>query len=88
MTEMPPGFAFGMPPGFRTPEQEEFEKRAREFTERATRAEQDMRRQVIAHAWLLCSCRKWYDRAQPDKPPQADCLVHGNMIITPSGEVL
>jgi hypothetical protein len=43
---------------------------------------------VLSHAWLVCSCRKWYDRENPDVPPQSNCSVHGTMMITRSGRVI
>jgi hypothetical protein len=54
----------------------------------ATRAQLDARRQVLAYAWLLCSCRPWFDAAQRDVPPQAGCIVHGSVMVTLEGDIL
>lgn len=60
---------------------------ARAEAERRADREIAVRRQVLAYAWLLCSCAPWYDRASPG-PPQGGCIVHGNVLVTLEGEVL
>jgi hypothetical protein len=75
-------------PGPKSAEQEAYEQQLRDFQNKATALERDMRRSTVAHAWLLCTCRKWFDWRSPDKPPQAECIVHGGLMISPDGEVL
>ena len=89
----------GLPPGMspfnlfqsnapKSPEQEAYERQLQELAERITALEREQRRTVIEFGWLLCTCRKWFDRAEPDKPPQAGCMVHANIMITTDGEIL
>lgn len=57
------------------------------FEERASALEADARRAAIRFAAVTCSCVprfSWDDRT----PPQAGCSVHGNLMITPGGEIL
>jgi hypothetical protein len=56
--------------------------------DRMEAAEIANRQLLLDMAWLVCSCRKWYDRAEPDVPPQSGCTVHGNVMVTRSGLVL
>lgn len=71
-----------------TPEQAELERRMREIQEQALAAETEMRRTVLAHAWLLCSCSPYYDRGHPGTPAQSGCVVHASVMVTPDGQVL
>lgn len=48
----------------------------------------EQRQLVVFHAWLLCTCRKWFDWEQIDVPPSAGCPVHGHVIMTRDGRAL
>lgn len=58
-----------------------------ELEHRSARSQLAQRRQVIAFAAVACTCRRWYDRDDPN-PPQAGCVVHGALFVTLEGEVL
>jgi hypothetical protein len=92
MSGLPPGmsqfdlFPQGSAP--KSPEQEAYEKQLSDLQEQINELDREQRRTVLAHAWLLCTCRKWFDRADPAAPPQAGCIVHANIMITRDGEIL
>jgi hypothetical protein len=46
------------------------------------------RERLLAFAWLTCTCRKWFSWDEIGVPPQSECAVHGNIMITRSGRVL
>jgi hypothetical protein len=41
------------------------------------------REQILHWAPLFCSCPAWRVRAA--HPPQADCMVHGTVLLKPEG---
>jgi len=43
-----------------------------------------IRRMTIDYAWLYCRCRRWYKR--DDDPPQAQCVVHGSVLVSFDGK--
>jgi hypothetical protein len=46
------------------------------------------REQLLAMAWLVCTCRRWFSWEATGTPPQSECAVHGNVMVTRSGRVL
>jgi hypothetical protein len=56
--------------------QKALEARAIEYT-RADRAF------IRKYAAIFCSCVPYYDRENPAVPPQAGCIVHGQVWIDP-----
>jgi hypothetical protein len=72
-----------VPPEYRA-QLEQMEK----FQKQAQETEIALRRQAVAHAWLLCGCRPYWDRARPGTPAQAECVIHGTTMVTLEGEVL
>ena len=53
-----------------------------------SRLEADARREAVRYAAVTCSCRAWFSWDERGVPPQAGCGVHGNLVITPQGEIL
>lgn len=77
------------PPGFMpNEEQQALMDQVNALQRDMTRIGGEMRRATTSSAWLLCACRKWYDRSDPGTPPQANCMVHGQVMVGPDGEVL
>ena len=52
-----------------------------------TRLQVDAKRAAVRFAAVTCSCASRFDWAER-MPPQAGCAVHGNIVITPGGEIL
>lgn len=83
----PPGMGMSeeeMPPEMKAmfEAQKKLEAKAAEFT----RADRLFIHQFSA---IFCSCQVSYDRDNPGQPPQAGCIVHGQMWIDPDdGKVL
>lgn len=72
----------GLPPEIR-----EMLKQRAAVIEAMQEAEIEQRRTVLAHAWLLCTCRPWPEPGCRT-PPQDGCVVHGSVMITLDGRVL
>jgi hypothetical protein len=89
----PPQFLFGPSPDL-TPGQAEQLKAAHEAhheLEHHVQLEQiAQRRAMLRWAPVICSCRPWPQlRGRRDtSPPQGECLIHGNVMVTLEGEVL
>jgi hypothetical protein len=58
--------------------------------ERDARAHADLhiaqRRETLFWAAVLCSCRPWFRRGEPDG--LADCPVHNSFVMMPDGSLL
>lgn len=79
---------FGQAPTTESDEQRELARQLRDLM----RLEQEQaiaaRRTVLAWGAILCACRKRFDWDHADTPPQANCQVHGSLMVTVQGEVL
>ena len=73
------------PPQMTAAEQKRLIEHIEAYNTAVGEAELAQRRVVTAHAWLFCTCRRWFDRARPDVPPQAGCQVHGSALVSPDG---
>lgn len=86
----PPQFLFG-PPQNMTEEQEaqlaDMQRKAAELNALGASVQLEDRRRLVAWAPLMCSCPAWYDRGNR-RPPQVDCVIHGQILVGHSGEVL
>jgi hypothetical protein len=81
------------PPGFDgppTPEQiEQMQQQARKFALAEADAEAAHRARMWRFAAIICTCKPRYIRCDQETPPgHANCLLHGQFMITYDGKIL
>jgi hypothetical protein len=89
----PPPFLFHPAPAEGSPEFEQMriaQEAAEAFSQREQDEQIEQRRTMIHWAPVICSCRPWPElhSVRDPSPPQAGCLIHGNIMVTLDGEVL